>query len=291
MSDPTTTDHLSDPRRKGRITASLVGAILGNSPYMTRDDAMRSMVREYMGAEREFTGNIATDYGNLHEAGAIMEFEMETGLDVAKSGFITFEDWTGCSPDGLPSNGGGLEVKCPFSLRKAEAPVPFKTLAEQPHYRDQVQFSMFVPGLPFWNFYQWAPNGTKLELEYPDQEWQDYSIPRLRQFHTEFLSAIQDPTDHLAPLRVTIDTPAAARMVKEWDDLKEQEERINERKADLLASMVEMAGERNADFGGRKLTLTKREGSISYASAIKALAPGASLEPYRGKPSESWGLR
>lgn len=291
MTDPTTTDHLSDPRRVGRITASLVGAALGNNPHMSRDDAMRAMVREALGAEREFTGNIATEYGNNNEAGAIMEFQMESGLGVTKSGFITFEDWAGCSPDGLTSGGGGLETKCPFSLRKAAKPVPFKTLAEQPHYRDQVQFSMFVTGRPHWHFFQWAPKDTKLELEYPDQEWRDHAIPRLRQFHAEFLNALADPDDYLAPRRITIDTPAAARMVKEWDDLKEQEERIKERKADLLADMVKMAGERNAEFGGRKLTLVKREGSISYASAIKALAPGASLEKWRGKPSESWGLR
>lgn len=36
--------------RKNRITASAVGAILGNAPYATRDDVMRRMVREYHGA-------------------------------------------------------------------------------------------------------------------------------------------------------------------------------------------------------------------------------------------------
>ena len=33
--------------RKGRVTASMVGAILGVAPYMTRADAMRRMVRDY----------------------------------------------------------------------------------------------------------------------------------------------------------------------------------------------------------------------------------------------------
>ena len=72
--------------RSGRITASQVGAILGHSPYATRDDVMRRMVRDYHGAEREFVGNIATEYGNFHEAGALAEYQMETGNAVEKVG-------------------------------------------------------------------------------------------------------------------------------------------------------------------------------------------------------------
>ena len=59
--------------RKGRITASSVGAILGHAPYATRDDVMRRMVREYHGAPEEFEGNIATEYGTRNEAGALTE--------------------------------------------------------------------------------------------------------------------------------------------------------------------------------------------------------------------------
>jgi predicted phage-related endonuclease len=57
--------------RVGKITASRVGAILGNSPYKTRDDVMREMVREALGAELEFTGNVATEYGTANEINAM----------------------------------------------------------------------------------------------------------------------------------------------------------------------------------------------------------------------------
>ena len=56
--------------RKGRVTGSMVGAILDIAPYMTRDQALRSMVRAYHGAPSEFTGNVATEYGNKNEEGA-----------------------------------------------------------------------------------------------------------------------------------------------------------------------------------------------------------------------------
>ena len=59
----------------------------------------------------------------------------------------------------------------------------------------------------------------------------------------------------------------------------------------VLADLVALAGNRNALIAGRKLTLTQKDGAVSYAKAIKALCPGADLEPYRGKPSEFWGVR
>ena len=51
-----------------------------------------------------------------------------------------------------------------------------------------------------------------------------------------------------------------------------------------------MADGKNADVHGRKLTLVKKQGSISYAKAIKELLPDADLEKWRGKETESWRL-
>jgi|TARA_R100000479_G_scaffold176487_1_gene131309 putative phage-type endonuclease len=284
-------NHLTDPARKKRITASMVGAILGNSPWMTRDDAMRRMVRDALDAPSEFEGNIATEYGNRNEPGAIIEFQMETGLSVEPARFTVKDDWAGCSPDGIASDGNGLEVKCPFGLRDAESPVPFKILEEQPQYFDQVQFSLWVTGRTGWYFWQWRPTDTDLSFATPSQEWQDKNLPVLRQFHAEFLDELKNPDDHLAPKRVTIDTPAAHRAIKEWDEINEQAELLKERKADLLKSMVDMAGGKNALFAGRKLSLTTREGSVSYAKVVKDHCKDVDLEPYRGKPSSYWGIR
>ena len=73
--------------RRGRITASMVGAILGHAPYMTRDQAMRRMVRDHHKAESEFSGNVATEYGTFNEDGARFEYELETGNTVQEEGF------------------------------------------------------------------------------------------------------------------------------------------------------------------------------------------------------------
>ena len=288
MTDPEAAPHLSDPRRKGRITASMVGAILGNNPWMTRDDAMRTMVREALGADREFTGNIATEWGNSNEDGAILEFQMETGIGVEKAPFCIMEDWAGATPDSWTSDGGLLETKCPFGLRNEPSPVSFKTLADQVHYADQVQFQLWVTGKPYAHFFQWTPNGTKHETVMASQSWRDKNQPKLRQFHAQYLSELENPEEHLAPKRVIIDTPEAAKMMREWDELSEAIERATERKKDLMADIAALGKGKNALVAGRKVTLVEKAGAISYAKAIKELLPNADLEKWRGKASSFW---
>lgn len=278
-------------KRKGRVTGSIVGAILGLSPYMKRADAMRLMVREALGAEREFQGNIATDYGAYNEAGAVVEFQMETGLRYKAAPFLIHEDWLGASPDGFVSDGGLVEIKCPFGLRKEESP-EFKSIADQPHYYAQMQVQMHVARQPHCWFYQWAVGGTKLERVDYDLQWINENLPALRQFHAEFLDELANNSEeHLAPKRLSIDTIEAKRMVEEWDDINERLEQLAERKKDLLASMVDLAGGKNAELCGRKLTETKRDGPISYSKVVKDHCKGIDLEGYRGKPTKFWSLK
>jgi len=276
--------------RKGRVTGSMVGAILGLSPYMTRDDAMRSMVRAALDAPSEFTGNAATEWGTYNEAGAIAEFEMTYGECVEAMSFVPYEDWLGASPDGLVSDGKGIEVKCPYYIRNDVPPI-FKSLNEQPHYHAQCQIEMLCCGWKSLWFYQWTPFDAHRTLVHRDDEWLASNLPRLKQFWAEFQDALADPQEHLEPKRKVIDTPDAARMIREYDELSEAIDRATERKTDLLKEITSLAGESNAIFSGRKLTKVQKAGSISYAKAIKAIAPDADLEPYRGKPQSFWQIR
>lgn len=104
---------------------------------------MRAMVRAYHGAEREFTGNVATEYGTAMEPEAIEAFEFATGLKVEKAPFVPYDDWLGASPDGYVGNDELIEVKCPFGLRKDEM-AQFKSIHDQPHYYAQIQIQLYV---------------------------------------------------------------------------------------------------------------------------------------------------
>lgn len=277
--------------RRGRLTASMVGAVLGNSPHMTRADAMRRMVRDWHGAEPEFSGNVATDYGTFHEAGALAEYQMETGNAVEAAGFIPREDWAGCSPDGLVGLVGGVEIKCPFGKRKMTTDDEFKAIDELPHYHDQVQFSLWVCERAWWDFYQWAPGGfSKLERVTPCSRWRSKNLPKLRAFWEEFCDERRQDNaqKHLEARRVEIDTMEAHRLIQEYDDLTEAMERAKARRDEVQAAIVALTGERNAVVAGRNVTLIEKAGAVSYAKAIKAYAPDADLEPFRGEPSNHW---
>ena len=279
--------------RIGKVTGSNVGAILGLDPNRDRKDVMRAMVRDAHGADKEWSGNIATQWGQTHEDEAKEDFEGDTGLSVEKASFVIHPSmqWLGASPDGYVGDDAVLEVKCPFGKRKATSPAEFKSLEEQPHYLAQMQIEMLVTGRSRCFFWQWAPGAFKLEVVHADPEYQAKIVAELEVFYQDYLRECADPGDHLADERVIVDTPRALQLVAEYSDLNDAIAKAEERKEELLEAMVEMAKGRNAIFGGKKLTLTHRAGSISYAQAVKVLAPGADLERWRGKPSSSWGLK
>ena len=275
--------------RKGRVTASIVGAILGVAPYMTRDDAMRRMVRDYHGAEPEFTGNTATEWGTYNEEGARFDFTLETGITVEQCGFFTRDDWAGASPDGLTSDGGLIEIKCPFGLKDKDEPA-FKTAEEQPHYYAQMQFQMWVTGKPFTNFWQWTPKGTGHEIVNYDTEWVAENLPKLAAFYQEYsLMELQNP-DHLQPRRKAVETVNARKLLDEYDDLTLSIEFAESRKKEIMAELEKLADGRDALIWGRKFTKVEKSGSVSYAKVVKEKLPGLDLTPWTGKPSQYWKL-
>ncbi len=290
--------------RTGRLTGSAWGAALRLSPWQSREDLMRSMVRDALGAEREWSGNVATEFGQYAEDGALFDFTLETGIAVEPQSFIPYENWAGASPDGKASDGGGVEVKVPYGLRKE--PVPqFKPIGrdDQPHYYAQLQAEALCMGAPHMHFWQYRPGFTdaagvgheavgKHTIVTRDDEWLNENLPKLKQFHAEFEDALKEPEEYLAPKRIEIDTPSLSKSLKEWDELCEALDNLEERKKDLLAELVELAGGKNALLGGsRKLTKTERKGSIGYAAIVKKELPKFDVEPYRGKSSSFWQLR
>jgi putative phage-type endonuclease len=278
--------------RKGRITGSIAGAALGLNPWQTPADAMRTMVREYHGAEREFTGNVATEWGTFNEVGAAYEFSLITGLDVEECGFFEYGSWLGASPDGLVGNGAVVEIKCPFGIRNKSDPV-FKNIKEEmPHYYAQIQLEMLCANKTWCYFYQWTPHGYDLQEYGVDHIWIEENLPKLRAFHDLFLIEVKNK-DHLEPKLPDIKKKAALDLVAEIDDLKQAIELATERKKEALAELVDEVGEKNCIINGRKFTRVVKAGSISYAAIVKKLRPNLSDKyklKFKGKDSEFWRL-
>lgn len=266
--------------RKGRITGSVVGAILGLNPYKKPDDVMRDMLADEAGEPREFQGNDATAWGTMNESGAIFEYEMETGNSVKKCGFYTYEDWLGASPDGLVGDAGLIEVKCPYRLKSEESP-EFKTAAEQPYYFAQIQIQLMVTGRDWCDFWQWSPNGTRLERVPKNADWLASALPVLREFYGRYLDLLAenaDPVDQFA-------------LVSEYDFIKAEVERLEQRKKAIIDELVASTKGLGGEVAGRKLTRVEKKGSIAYAKVVKEHLPGIDLEPYRGESANYWLLK
>lgn len=284
-------------QRKLRITGSRCGPILGLSPWQTREDVLRAMVREYHGATSEFSGSVATDHGNANEQRAVLAFMRETGLNVEKCGFFPYGDRMGASPDGLTDDGGVLEIKVPFGLRN-EPKAKFKPLAEQPHYAAQVQMEMLSSGRKHAYFAQYiAPKGDPLSPDYVREQinverveletgWIDKHLPAISAFYDLLLSELDNP-EHLEPLRVIID---AQEVLDEIDALRARQKADEAREKELLSVLIKQADGKNALVNGRKLTLSKDSKSVAYAKAIAEIAPEADLSKWTSVNRGSWRL-
>lgn len=281
-------------KRVGRVTGSRAGAILGLSPWQTADDVLRAMVREYHGAPSEFEGNPATAHGNANERRAMLAFMRESGLYVDDCGFFAYEDYLGASPDGLTDDGGVLELKVPLSCRNG---APFKPLSEQPHYEIQVQLEILCSGRSHGWFAQYrAPKGDPFAPGYVEEAIQIERVePRvlpldeLRAFHNRYLNEL-DNSDHLAPLRISLDSDKALHIVNRIGEVSDAIANFEQEKKDLLAKLVQMADEKDAIIHGHKLTKTKDSQSVAYSKAIKDLLPDADLSKYTTTKAGYWRL-
>ncbi len=275
--------------RKGRVTGSMVGAALGLDPNTSRDEAMRRMVRAYQGLPSEFVGNIATSWGTTHEEEAREAFEYHIGTPVAPATFVVHPTlpWLGASPDGYVSNHALLEIKCPYGLRDKPKPVAFNTIKEQPHYYAQMQIQMYCTDKIACYFWQWTSHDHALEIVDYDPIWIEVNLPKLEAFYNEFLAICDVPLEG----KLALDSLAFQYLIAEYDKLTKQIKEAEDRKKEILDNLVFEAAGEDAVICGRKLTKTERAGSISYAQAIKVLAPGADLEQWRGKPSIYWTFK
>jgi putative phage-type endonuclease len=275
--------------RRGRITGSNVGAILGLSPHTTRDDVMRRMCMEWQGMESEFTGNVATEYGQFHEKLAVQDLQDNYDVVVKECGFIPHTElyWLGASPDGLIDDNLIVEIKCPYSLRDDESPV-FRSINEQPHYFAQIQIEMFCAGRKSCIFYQWNRYDDKFEYVYFDHGYIDGILPELKQFYDEYLSMRELPIE---PLLKDINTQQSKQLLDEYRQLTDAIDNATDRKKEILSELVILSKGENAQIWYSKLTKVQREGAISYAKVVKDHCPNVNLEPYKGKPSEYWILK
>lgn len=169
-------------QRSGKLTASLYGAALGLSPHMSR----QALWRQLTGRSAPFAGNVATDYGNEHEAEALSAYEVREGVLVMPAPFVPFEDWSGASPDGFVGSDGLVEIKCPF------AQVTYEAWPE--HYRPQVIGQLAITGRKWCDCFCWCPHGGIVveRIQHDEGRWQEV-LSALRTFWKYVLDDVEPP--------------------------------------------------------------------------------------------------
>lgn len=270
------------PLRVSRITGSRCSGVLGLNPYSKRKDVLREMVREFAGAEREFKGNEATDWGTAHEPDALAAYEAQHRVMTYGGGEIVLHpiyDFLAVTPDGLVGDDGMVECKAPYRGK-------YTTVAEVPYYVPQVQLQLACTGRKWCDFVIWRDGAISVDRVMADPAWLPANLPTLVQFMDQFNDAISHP-DNIAEF-----TGDKIRDDKDWQDAANDYlnasaalsdiERAVKAKRDRL---LELAGDHSVKGCGVQVIRSERAGSVAYAKAIKDLAPDADLSAYTSKPT------
>lgn len=282
--------------RKGRITASAVGAILGLSKFATADDVLRRMVREHFGAEPEFVGNIATRWGHDNEPQAIHEFAALRVQNILPHDFVSCEIegvLCGASPDGVSEQNYLVEIKCPYSLRD-QSVVAADFLGEHPEYFAQTQWQMICADKLCCLFVVWTTTGVDFVRVDREDDWLKKNMPRIKAFWDLYKKTIAD--DELY-------APMIASNKKEYiereDDLfvfaalayqnaiaeqKAAEEKVEEARKKLLEICTE-----NTKGAGVTVYQSERKGAVDYKKIPQL--EGVDLEQYRKKSAQVWTIK
>ena len=172
--------------RRGKLTASNLGAALGQVSYVSRAAAYRRA----MGVER-FQGNDATQYGNDNEANGVMAYQTLTGNLVQATGLHIHphHDWLAGSPDGFVGTEGMIEVKCPFYFRKGGR--LHKTVP--PHYYMQVNALLEITGRQWCDYVCWAPEGMVVYRVTRDPQVFDFLLTYYGQFYAAMQAQASNP--------------------------------------------------------------------------------------------------
>lgn len=96
--------------RKGKMTGSHAQAI-GNCGKGLDTYITEIMAEYFSSGEKEQFGNKHTDRGNELEPLARSMYELERDVVVDQVCFIEYNDYVGCSPDGLVQEDGLIEIK------------------------------------------------------------------------------------------------------------------------------------------------------------------------------------
>ncbi|MAT68432.1 MAG: hypothetical protein CMJ58_02810 [Planctomycetaceae bacterium] len=176
--------------RRGKLTASNIGAALGLCPWTSRQQAFERAL-----GKESFVGNEATRWGTENEPNGILAYTAHTGNYVQSTGLHVHPNisWLAGSPDGLVGDVGLIEVKCPYWRKKDGTRVHREVPA---HYYMQVNLCLAITAREWCDFISWTPEGYAVYRIHTDVALHDAMLPH----YSNFFAAMQRGAAKAPPL-------------------------------------------------------------------------------------------
>lgn len=170
--------------RLGKLTGSDFYTFMGKSETRKRRiiekateriTGLPSDVEKYESADMQ--------RGRMLEDEAILVYEMIKGVNVEKVGFVEYNDYAGCSPDGLVGEDGIIECKAPKNSVFVKQVV---TGEIDPVYYAQMQYNLFITERKWCDYIAYNVNFEPYIVRFEkDKEYQGKIVESLERSISE----------------------------------------------------------------------------------------------------------
>jgi putative phage-type endonuclease len=185
--------------RAGRVTASMISAVLMKPETAGFRDYQAQLVAEILTGKPQgssFT-NEHMQFGTETEPLARSAYEAETGFSVDEVGLCIHPtiDRAGASPDGLVSNSGLVEIKCPKVATHLANLIAGVVPAG---YKNQMMWQMACTGKAWCDFVSFRPDlPENLQLFVVQYKRDDVKIAELETAVVSFLAGVDQMIEKL----------------------------------------------------------------------------------------------
>jgi len=187
--------------RVGKVTASRVADVVAKTKSgwgASRANYMAELIAERLTGEaaERFT-NAAMNWGTEKEPDARAAYEFFRDASVTEVGFVEHPSigMTGASPDGLVSDDGMVEIKCPNTATHLET---LLSQAVPAKYNTQMQWQMACTGRKWCDFASYDPRlPEEMSLFVKRVERDDKMIAELEKDVSAFLVELADKISKL----------------------------------------------------------------------------------------------
>lgn len=193
--------------RLGKLTASRMADVLATTksgPSASRKNYLAQLVAERLtGGVAEMFNNTAMAWGTEHEPLARAEYEILHNVSVDQAAFVDHPrvSMCGASPDGMVSDIGLVEIKCPNTATHIEYLLSQKAPQK---YLPQMALQLSCTGRKWCDFVSYDPRmSDEFKLFVVRYEPTDEFLATIEKEATLFLLEVEETIDRLTNLYQT----------------------------------------------------------------------------------------